>query len=121
MYTRQKYDARVDLWSCGGMLISFVTNNVCLVILYECLYGAPPFAADSVQGLIDQITSHESIKLPPTVVLSDSCVDLLKGKSNKSTSFCIILIIFIDYQVYLFEILTIDSVSMIFSLIHLSM
>uniref|UniRef100_A0A914VG34 non-specific serine/threonine protein kinase n=1 Tax=Plectus sambesii TaxID=2011161 RepID=A0A914VG34_9BILA len=66
VFTRQKYDARVDLWSCG-------------VILYECLYGRAPFACGTMDELIKQITSHESVKLPPTVALSDECLDLLKG------------------------------------------
>uniref|UniRef100_F1L2B0 non-specific serine/threonine protein kinase n=1 Tax=Ascaris suum TaxID=6253 RepID=F1L2B0_ASCSU len=66
IFTRQKYDSRVDLWSAG-------------VILYECLYGRPPFTTESYEKLVEQILSHESIKFPLNVQLSFECLDLLQG------------------------------------------
>ncbi|VDK44471.1 unnamed protein product [Anisakis simplex] len=66
IFTRQKYDSRVDLWSSG-------------IILYECLYGKPPFTAESYERLIEQILSYESIKFPSNVQLSFDCLDLLQG------------------------------------------
>ncbi|VDK31668.1 unnamed protein product [Gongylonema pulchrum] len=60
------YDSRVDLWSCG-------------VILYECLYGMPPFTADAYENLVDQILSQRSINFPMNVRLSFDCLDLLQA------------------------------------------
>ncbi|VDM50344.1 unnamed protein product, partial [Toxocara canis] len=66
IFSRQKYDSRVDLWSAG-------------VILYECIYGKPPFTTESYEKLVEQILSHESIKYPVDVRLSFKCLDLLQG------------------------------------------
>lgn len=50
---RRRYDARVDLWSIG-------------VILYECLFGAPPFSAPSVEELIHLIKATTTLNVPTT-------------------------------------------------------
>lgn len=61
----RRYDARADLWSVG-------------VILFECLYAVPPFAADSIMQLAEKITSDTKIKAPSGVRVSHACKDLLQ-------------------------------------------
>uniref|UniRef100_A0A915PUK8 non-specific serine/threonine protein kinase n=1 Tax=Setaria digitata TaxID=48799 RepID=A0A915PUK8_9BILA len=65
IFCRELYDSRVDLWSCG-------------IILYECLYGVPPFISSTYDGLVEQILSNESINFPMNVHLSYDCLDLLQ-------------------------------------------
>ena len=60
-----KYDASVDLWSIG-------------VILFECLFGSPPFSSETIEELIEKITSSERITIPKTIEISDKCKDLLE-------------------------------------------
>ncbi|MCP9265978.1 Tetraspanin [Dirofilaria immitis] len=66
IFCRGPYDSRVDLWSCG-------------IILYECLYGVPPFTAHTYDKLLEQILSVQSINFPMNVQLSHVCLDLLQA------------------------------------------
>lgn len=66
MVCRGQYDARVDLWSVG-------------VILYEALFGRPPFASKSFLELEEKIRSSRAIELPPKPPLSRDCRALLQG------------------------------------------
>ncbi|KAG8514581.1 Serine/threonine-protein kinase ULK3 [Galemys pyrenaicus] len=65
MVCRRQYDARVDLWSVG-------------VILYEALFGQPPFASRSFSELEEKIRSNRVIELPLQPLLSRNCRDLLQ-------------------------------------------
>lgn len=65
MVCRRQYDARVDLWSVG-------------VILYEALFGQPPFASRSFSELEEKIRSNRVIELPLRPQLSLDCRDLLQ-------------------------------------------
>lgn len=65
MVCQRQYDARVDLWSVG-------------VILYEALFGQPPFASKSFAELEEKIRSNWVIELPLRPPLSQDCRDLLQ-------------------------------------------
>uniref|UniRef100_A0A8C0ZKB7 Serine/threonine-protein kinase ULK3 n=1 Tax=Cyanistes caeruleus TaxID=156563 RepID=A0A8C0ZKB7_CYACU len=64
MVCRQHYDSRADLWSVG-------------VILYEALFGKPPFASRSFAELEEKIRSDRAVELPSRPQLSLECRDLL--------------------------------------------
>ncbi|XP_060815017.1 serine/threonine-protein kinase ULK3 isoform X1 [Bombus pascuorum] len=61
---KNKYDARVDLWSVG-------------VIMYECLFGEAPYSSNSFQELAEKIKDCRPIKLPKGSHVSSECKDLL--------------------------------------------
>ncbi|XP_061567631.1 serine/threonine-protein kinase ULK3 [Cololabis saira] len=64
MVCRHQYDSRVDLWSVG-------------VILYETLFGRPPFASKSYAELEEKIRSNQPVELPPGARVSQDCRNLL--------------------------------------------
>ncbi|XP_031198973.1 serine/threonine-protein kinase ULK3 isoform X2 [Mastomys coucha] len=73
MVCRRQYDARVDLWSVG-------------VILYEALFGQPPFASRSFSELEEKIRSKRVIELPLRPQLSLDCRDLLQRLLERDPS-----------------------------------
>lgn len=58
------YDQSADLWSIG-------------VILYECLFGSPPYSSKSIDELMDKIRKKTKIEIPKIKAISTSCEDLL--------------------------------------------
>lgn len=73
MVCQRQYDARVDLWSVG-------------VILYEALFGQPPFASKSFTELEEKIRSNWVIELPLRPPLSRDCRDLLQRLLERDPS-----------------------------------
>ncbi|XP_022435741.1 serine/threonine-protein kinase ULK3 isoform X2 [Delphinapterus leucas] len=73
MVCQRQYDARVDLWSVG-------------VILYEALFGQPPFASRSFSELEEKIRSNRVIELPLRPALSQDCRDLLQRLLERDPS-----------------------------------
>ncbi|XP_046863335.1 serine/threonine-protein kinase ULK3-like [Xenia sp. Carnegie-2017] len=64
MFCSTSYDASVDLWSVG-------------VILYEALFGSPPFRSRTFSELEKKIKSSREITLPVDSKVSQDCQDLL--------------------------------------------
>ncbi|XP_043932238.1 serine/threonine-protein kinase ULK3-like [Protopterus annectens] len=64
MICSKQYDSSVDLWSIG-------------VILYEALFGRPPFASKSFTELEEKIRSSKPIEIPSGARVSRECRDLL--------------------------------------------
>ncbi|XP_065762782.1 serine/threonine-protein kinase ULK3 isoform X1 [Muntiacus reevesi] len=73
MVCQRQYDAHVDLWSVG-------------VILYEALFGQPPFASRSFSELEEKIRSNRVIELPLRPQLSQDCRDLLQRLLERDPS-----------------------------------
>uniref|UniRef100_A0A2K6GFE4 Serine/threonine-protein kinase ULK3 n=1 Tax=Propithecus coquereli TaxID=379532 RepID=A0A2K6GFE4_PROCO len=73
MVCQRQYDARVDLWSVG-------------VILYEALFGQPPFASRSFSELEEKIRSSRVVELPLRPLLSQDCRDLLQRLLERDPS-----------------------------------
>ena len=48
IFLQKSYDASVDLWSTG-------------VILYECLFGKPPYTSRSLKDLVGKIKSDTPV------------------------------------------------------------
>ncbi len=78
----EKYDGKADLWSVGA-------------IMYEMLFGRPPFKAQNHIQLLKVIENSQYITFPDTaylsdtdpdhqVVISESCKDLLIGLLQKN-------------------------------------
>uniref|UniRef100_A0A4W3HFM5 Serine/threonine-protein kinase ULK3 n=1 Tax=Callorhinchus milii TaxID=7868 RepID=A0A4W3HFM5_CALMI len=64
MVCQEQYDARADLWSLG-------------VILYEALFGRPPFSSKSFKELEAKIRSNKPVEIPAGARVSADCRDLL--------------------------------------------
>jgi serine/threonine-protein kinase ULK/ATG1 len=60
------YDSKVDLWSVG-------------VILHEVIFGYAPFTSNSLDELQQKIMDDTPIQIPKHIMLSDTCISLLKG------------------------------------------
>ncbi|XP_035784989.1 serine/threonine-protein kinase ULK3-like [Anopheles albimanus] len=60
----KSYGAAADLWSVG-------------VILYECLFGKPPYSSASVQELAGRIQNNTPISIPQKPSISTDCRKLL--------------------------------------------
>ncbi|VDO46876.1 unnamed protein product, partial [Onchocerca flexuosa] len=79
IFCRGSYDSRVDLWLSFFFFSAVRFTKSCGIILYECLYGVPPFTAHTYDKLVEQILSVQSINFPMNVHLSHVCLDLLQA------------------------------------------
>lgn len=61
----QKFNAKVDLWSVG-------------IIMYECLFGRPPYMNLTTKGIIDLMSKRMPIEFPVNINISNSCENLIK-------------------------------------------
>lgn len=52
---QQSYDASVDLWSTG-------------IILYECIFGKPPYTSKSLGDLVGKIKSDVPVTVSDKVI-----------------------------------------------------
>ena len=73
MVLNRGYDAKVDLWSVG-------------VILFECLFGKAPYKSETLEELMQKITSEQPIIIPKGAKISQSCRDLLKRCLERNPS-----------------------------------
>ncbi|KAF6777667.1 hypothetical protein AHF37_03102 [Paragonimus kellicotti] len=65
IYCEGLYHPSCDLWSVG-------------VILYECLFGSPPYASQDSESLKLKLLKDEPIELPSDVAISPNCASLLR-------------------------------------------
>ncbi|GAB6029101.1 hypothetical protein CHUAL_004884 [Chamberlinius hualienensis] len=69
---KQAYDRSVDWWCLG-------------VVLYEMLFGLPPFYSRNMTEMYDNIL-HKPLKLKNTQVISPAALDILQGLLQKDKS-----------------------------------
>lgn len=61
----EKYNDKADLWSVG-------------IILYQCIYGKPPYESiNNISDLIQIFRNSDRINVPKNVIVSEECYDLL--------------------------------------------
>ncbi|CAH8538331.1 unnamed protein product [Dicrocoelium dendriticum] len=60
------YHPSCDLWSVG-------------IIMYECLFGAPPYASSNLETLKMRLLNREAVQIPHNPQTSGNCSSLLKG------------------------------------------
>eukprot|EP00934_Nitzschia_sp_Nitz4_P000563 Nitzschia sp. Nitz4//scaffold113_size70149//65767//68656//NITZ4_005964-RA/size70149-augustus-gene-0.87-mRNA-1//1//CDS//3329533383//563//frame0 len=65
-----RYDAKADLWSVG-------------TVLYEMIVGRPPFNGENHIDLLRNI-QRKAVRLPPKVIVSKPCVNLLRLLLNRN-------------------------------------
>ncbi|CAH8853573.1 unnamed protein product [Trichobilharzia szidati] len=74
IYCEGVYHPSCDLWSVG-------------IILYECLFGAPPYGNANIQQLKEILVKDDPIEVPQTNEISKPCAalirDLLKRKPSE--------------------------------------
>lgn len=66
----EKYDGKADLWSIGA-------------IMYEMLFGRPPFRAQNHIQLLRVIEATEKVEIPKDMSITESCRDLILGLLKK--------------------------------------
>lgn len=69
----QPYDAKVDLWSVG-------------IILYETIFGAAPFASETIEELQLKVIDGRPIQIPSTPEISKDCRNLLENLLKRDPS-----------------------------------
>ena len=62
----EKYDAKADLWSIGA-------------ILFECVYGRPPFKAQNHIDLLKNIETASGISFSNDIPVSEECKSLIRS------------------------------------------
>ncbi|KAI3388813.1 hypothetical protein SNEBB_002182 [Seison nebaliae] len=64
----QPYSCQVDLWAIG-------------IIMYECLFGRPPFNSRHIDELVLEITDKTQwrVEIPKSIILSRDCRNLLEN------------------------------------------
>jgi len=61
---KNSYSSTADLWSIG-------------IILYECLFGKPPYNSENLTILLSKIKEKQVITIPKTPHISSECEHLL--------------------------------------------